>query len=195
MSENLESYALGLDIGHSLKNFGEGLDKDAIVEGLRTVLDGGEEKISGEEVKKHLQALQARVEGAKSEQMSGEGAAFLAENAQRSEVKVTETGLQYEVVTEGEGAKPTAEQTVEVNYEGKLIDGTIFDSSFQRGESISFGLNQVIKGWTEGLQLMTLGSTYNLYIPYSLGYGAQGAGQAIPPYAALVFKVELIAIK
>ena len=123
------------------------------------------------------------------------GEQFLAENSLREEVQVTESGLQYEVLVEGKGPKPTAEQTVKVHYEGTLIDGTIFDSSYQRGEPIEFPLNGVIKGWTEGLQLMSVGSKYKLYIPYQLGYGERGAGGSIPPYSALIFTVELLEIK
>ena len=123
------------------------------------------------------------------------GEKFLAENALRDKVKTTDSGLQYEVLVQGKGKKPTAESTVKVHYEGTLIDGTVFDSSYQRGEPIEFPLNGVIAGWTEGLQLMPVGSKYKLYIPYQLAYGERGAGQTIPPYSALIFTVELLDIK
>ena len=123
------------------------------------------------------------------------GEKFLAENAKRPEVKTTPSGLQYEIIEATIGQKPKATDKVKVHYEGTLTDGTVFDSSYKRGEPITFGLNQVIKGWTEGLQLMSIGSKYKLYIPYQLGYGAQGAGAAIPPYAALIFTVELLGIE
>ena len=123
------------------------------------------------------------------------GEKFLAENAKRPEVKTTASGLQYEVLEGTIGQKPTATDKVRVHYEGTLIDGTVFDSSYKRGQSISFALNQVIRGWTEGLQLMSVGSKYKLYIPYELGYGAAGAGADIPPYAALIFTVELLGIE
>ena len=123
-----------------------------------------------------------------------ESEAFLEENSKREGVKVTESGLQYEVITEGSGPKPTAEDKVKVHYTGTLVNGTKFDSSVDRGEPIEFNLNGVIAGWTEGLQLMPVGSKYRLYIPYDLGYGTRGAGQDIPPFAALVFEVELLDI-
>ena len=123
------------------------------------------------------------------------GEEFLAENAKRSAVQVTNTGLQYEVLNEGSGAKPTATDTVEVHYHGTLIDGTVFDSSVDRGETIEFPLNRVIAGWTEGVQLMQEGAKYRFFIPFDLAYGPQGSAPAIPPYAALVFEVELFQVK
>ena len=130
-----------------------------------------------------------------SKKAKAEGEAFLAENAKREGVKTTESGLQYEVLEATIGQKPKATDTVRVHYEGTLIDGTVFDSSYKRGESISFPLNGVIKGWTEGLQLMAVGSKYKFFIPYQLAYGEHGAGASIPPYAALIFTVELLGIE
>ena len=130
----------------------------------------------------------------KNKGLAAKGEEFLAENAKREGVFVTESGLQYEVVTMGEGEKPTAESTVKVHYHGTLIDGTVFDSSVQRGEPIEFPLNGVIKGWTEGLQLMPVGSKFILYIPYQLAYGERGAGELIGPCEALIFEVELLEI-
>lgn len=142
------------------------------------------------------QYIQQTVDFIKFGNAKAEGEKFLAENALKDGVTVTESGLQYEVITAGKGSKhPTAESTVKVHYEGKLINGTVFDSSYQRGEPIEFPLNGVIKGWTEGVQLMTVGSKYRFYIPYNLGYGERGAGQNIPPYATLIFDVELLEIK
>ena len=130
-----------------------------------------------------------------SKKAKAEGEAFLAENAKREGVKTTESGLQYEVLEATIGQKPKATDTVRVHYEGTLIDGTVFDSSYKRGESISFPLNGVIKGWTEGLQLMAVGSKYKFFIPYQLAYGEHGAGASSPPYAALIFTVELLGIE
>ena len=130
-----------------------------------------------------------------SKKAKAEGEAFLAENAKREGVKTTESGLQYEILEPSLGQKPKATDTVRVHYEGTLIDGTVFDSSYKRGESITFPLNGVIKGWTEGLQLMSIGSKYKFFIPYQLAYGEHGAGASIPPYAALIFTVELLGIE
>jgi len=127
--------------------------------------------------------------------MMDAGKKFLEDNAKKAGVKTTASGLQYKVITEGTGKKPKATETVTVHYRGTLIDGTEFDSSYKRGEPISFGLNRVIAGWTEGLQLMPTGSKYEFYIPYNLAYGERGAGGVIPPYAALIFEVELLGVK
>ena len=164
------------------------LIKQGFINGLYDYTDQMDMQTAGQ----YVETVVARMKyGATKE----EGEQFLQENALRDGVKTTESGLQYEVLKQGKGPKPTAESTVKVHYEGTLIDGTVFDSSYQRGEPIEFPLNGVIKGWTEGLQLMPVGSKYKLYIPYELGYGERGAGQSIPPYAALIFTVELLEIK
>lgn len=139
--------------------------------------------------------LQSTIDRIKYGSTKEDGEKFLAENAKREGVVTTESGLQYEIITLGKGAKPAATDKVKVHYEGTLIDGTVFDSSIQRGEPITFGLNQVIKGWTEGVQLMPVGSKFRFYIPYDLAYGERGAGEQIPPYAALIFDVELLDIE
>ncbi|MBO7571288.1 MAG: FKBP-type peptidyl-prolyl cis-trans isomerase [Bacteroidales bacterium] len=141
------------------------------------------------------QEEQQREQAKQYEEVKASGENFLAENAKRPEVKTTESGLQYEVITEGKGKKPAATDVVKVHYKGTTIDGTTFDSSYDRGEPAEFPLNRVIAGWTEGLQLMSVGSKYKLYIPYQLGYGDRGAGEIIKPYSALIFEVELLEIK
>jgi len=150
----------------------------------------GEKELNYEEFKAGLDMVLTMSAKAKEE-----GEAFLAANAKREGVKVTASGLQYEVLEATLGQKPKATDTVKVHYEGTLIDGTVFDSSYKRGEAIEFPLNGVIKGWTEGVQLMSVGSKYKFFIPYQLAYGERGAGGSIPPYAALIFTVELLGIK
>ena len=190
------SYAIGLSMGQNL--LGSGVTKmeyNDLAEGIKDVLEKQQPKISYQEAQtilgKFFQELEEKIAG---EQIAA-GDNFLEENKMREGVKVTPSGLQYEVIESTIGQKPKATDTVKVHYEGTLIDGTVFDSSYKRGEPISFGLNQVIAGWTEGVQLMSVGSKYKLYIPYNLGYGAQGAGGSIPPYSALIFTVELLAIE
>ncbi len=165
---------------------------DLIEQGFVNGLSGYEGQMTPQEANAYVDATRNKLLYG---QLKEEGENFLAENAQRPEVKVTESGLQYEILKQGKGKKPQATDRVKVHYEGSLIDGTVFDSSYQRGEPIVFGLNQVIPGWTEGVQLMSVGSKYKLYIPYTLGYGERGAGQSIPPYATLIFDVELLGIE
>ncbi len=190
------SYAIGLSMGQNL--LGSGVTKmeyNDLAEGIKDVLEKQQPKISYQEAQtilgKFFQELEEKIAG----EQKAAGEKFLEENKKREGVKVTPSGLQYEVIESTIGQKPKATDTVKVHYEGTLIDGTVFDSSYKRGEPISFGLNQVIAGWTEGVQLMSVGSKYKLYIPYNLGYGAQGAGGSIPPYSALIFTVELLAIE
>ena len=165
---------------------------DLIKQGFINGLYNYTEQMDMQTAGQYVETVVARL---KFGEAKANGEKFLQENALRDGVKTTDSGLQYEVLTQGKGPKPTAESTVKVHYEGTLIDGTVFDSSYQRGEPIEFPLNGVIKGWTEGLQLMPVGSKYKLYIPYELGYGERGAGQSIPPYSALIFTVELLEIK
>jgi FKBP-type peptidyl-prolyl cis-trans isomerase FklB len=190
------SYALGLSMGQNLMGSGvESLNYQDLAAGIEDVLTHTQPKITYQEAQQVLntffQELEQKIAGA----AKADGEKFLAENAKREGVKVTESGLQYEILEPSLGQKPKATDTVRVHYEGTLIDGTVFDSSYKRGESISFPLNGVIKGWTEGLQLMSIGSKYKFFIPYQLAYGERGAGQSIPPYAALIFTVELLGIE
>ena len=141
-----------------------------------------------------MEALQQAEAAEKGKAAKADGEKFLAENKKRAGVVTTASGLQYEVLVEGDGPRPKASDTVRCHYEGTLTDGTVFDSSYMRGQPAEFGLRQVIAGWTEGVQLMKVGAKYKFYIPYNLGYGEHGAGNSIPPYAALVFTVELLAI-
>ena len=190
------SYAIGLSMGQNLMGSGvTSLEYADLAAGIKDVLEKNQPQISYQEAQQVLGKFFSELEQKIAGEAKAAGEAFLAENAKREGVKVTESGLQYEVLEATIGQKPKATAKVRVHYEGTLIDGTVFDSSYKRGESITFGLNQVIKGWTEGLQLMSIGSKYKLYLPYQLAYGERGAGANIPPYAALIFTVELLGIE
>ena len=190
------SYAIGLSMGQNLMGSGvTSLEYADLAAGIKDVLEKNQPQISYQEAQQVLGKFFSELEQKIAGEAKAAGEAFLAENAKREGVKVTESGLQYEVLEATIGQKPKATNKVRVHYEGTLIDGTVFDSSYKRGESITFGLNQVIKGWTEGLQLMSIGSKYKLYLPYQLAYGERGAGANIPPYAALIFTVELLGIE
>jgi FKBP-type peptidyl-prolyl cis-trans isomerase FklB len=190
------SYAIGLSMGQNLLGSGvTSLEYADLAAGIKDVLEKNQPQISYQEAQQVLGKFFSELEAKIAGEAKAAGEAFLAENAKREGVKVTESGLQYEVLEATIGQKPKATDKVRVHYEGTLIDGTVFDSSYKRGESITFGLNQVIKGWTEGLQLMSIGSKYKLYLPYQLAYGERGAGANIPPYAALIFTVELLGIE
>jgi FKBP-type peptidyl-prolyl cis-trans isomerase len=188
------SYALGVLMGGSLKGQGFDLDRNAFTSAFFSA-EAGEEMLMDEAAANAIvQEFQQGVAGRKAEANKKEGEAFLVENGKRSEVTTTESGLQYEVLTAGTGASPVATDQVTVHYTGKLLDGTVFDSSVERGQPATFGLNQVIRGWTEGVQLMKEGATYRFYIPSELAYGERGAGGDIGPGATLMFDVELIKI-
>lgn len=196
------SYALGLGIGRQLQDLcGEDLNINDFTQAVRDLLTGNHlaiDEIEGQQLV--IEFLQRRDAERKSEQAKlGEaakraGEEYLEKNAARSGVTVLPSGLQYEVLREGTGRKPKATDSVKCHYEGTLVDGTVFDSSRRRGEPAVFQLNGVIRGWTEGLQLMQEGAVYRFFIPYNLAYGENGAGASIPPYAALVFEVELIEV-
>lgn len=197
------SYALGRNIGHQLLEMGlkTSLNIDDFANGIGDLFAGHESKMPDEEIHSVLSRFFAEMEqlqqaeaAERGKAAKAEGERFLAENAKREGVFCTRSGLQYEVINEGNGARPTANDTVRCHYEGSLPDGTVFDSSYRRGQPAEFGLRQVIAGWTEGVQMMKVGAKYKFYIPYQLGYGEQGAGASIPPYSALVFTVELLAI-
>ena len=196
------SYALGLGIGQQLAQMGaDNISAEDFAQAINDVLKGNELKVSHREAQtivqdyfqKQEQKLQAeRAEKGKAHKEAGEK--FLAENSKKDGIVTLPSGLQYQVLKEGNGKKPSAKDTVQCHYEGTLIDGTVFDSSYQRGEPATFPLQQVIAGWTEGLQLMQEGAKYRFFIPYRLAYGEGGAGASIPPFAALIFDVELIQV-
>lgn len=196
------SYALGLGIGSQLKDMGaENLNIDDFAQAIKDALADNKQLKDDEAqaiVQQFFMEQEQKQRAAAAERFKtnkADGEKYLADNAKKENVHVTASGLQYEVLKEGNGKKPSATDTVVCHYEGTLIDGKMFDSSIKRGEPATFPLNQVIAGWTEGLQLMQEGAKYRFFIPYELGYGERGAGASIPPFSALVFDVELIEVK
>lgn len=200
---NKISYALGMNIGQQLRqmNLKDTLNVEDFAAAVKDMVNGNAPQVNPAEAQQilndfftELESKQraATAEAGKAAREAGEK--FLAENAKKPGVTVTASGLQYEVLTEGTGRQPKASDTVRCHYHGTLIDGTVFDSSVLRNEPCEFGLRQVIAGWTEGVQLMKEGAKYRFFIPYNLAYGERGAGQDIPPYAALIFDVELIKV-
>jgi len=197
--EQRVSYGVGRQLGDQLRNnpFKE-FDITAVQAGIADALADAASQVSDEDLNEAFSVVSKKLqeqEQAAAKEASAEGEKFLADNAKRDEVTVTESGLQYEVITTGEGEKPSAESTVSVHYHGTFANGDVFDSSVERGQPAEFPVNGVIAGWTEALQLMTEGSKWKLTIPYDLAYGERGSQGAIPPYATLVFDVELLSIK
>ena len=196
------SYSIGLEIGSSFKKQGIDIDTDAVAAGIKDAISASKPLLTENEVKEVMMAFQKGMAAKQAEKMKGlaekntkEGESFLAENKKKEGVKTTASGLQYKVITPGGGPMPKDTDTVSVNYRGTLIDGTEFDSSYKRGEAVSFPVNGVIKGWTEALQLMKVGSKWQLFIPSNIAYGDRGAGGQIGPNATLIFEVELLSIK
>ena len=196
--EQRVSYGIGRQMGDQLaSNPFDGVDAEAVAAGVMDALNGEASAVEPALMEEAFGVIREKMQAKQAEQakaMSAEGDKFLAENAKRDGVTVTASGLQYEILTEGDGEKPTAASTVRTHYHGSLIDGTVFDSSVDRGQPAEFPVNGVIAGWTEALQMMPVGSKWRLTIPYNLAYGEQGAGGAIGPYQTLVFDVELLAI-
>lgn len=189
------SYAIGLGIGQNLKSMGANdINVEDFARAISDVINANETAISHEEARDIVNKFFEEIETKNNAGIIEKGAAFLEENKKRASVTVTESGLQFEVLKEGTGKKPVATSQVKCHYEGTLIDGTMFDSSVQRGEPAIFGVNQVIPGWVEALQMMSEGDKWKLCVPSELAYGAQGAGELIPPHSVLVFEVELIEV-
>ena len=189
------SYALGLGIGQQIKSMNiENFSIEDFAKSISDVMEDKETAFTSREAQVMLQEFFQKKQKEEAEKFIAEGKAYLDENAKKEGVTVTKSGLQYEVLQEGTGKSPKATDTVRCHYEGRLLDGSVFDSSYKRGEPADFGLNQVIPGWTEGVQLMKEGAKYRFTIPYLLAYGEQGAGARIPPFSTLVFDVELIKV-
>jgi FKBP-type peptidyl-prolyl cis-trans isomerase FklB len=196
------AYIMGHQTGANFKRNGVELDVDSFLKGLKAGVDGKDSTFSQSETQTIMESFQKKVTAKRDELRASEGkvnkeagAQFLEANKKKEGVKVTASGLQYKVITEGKGKKPSASDTVTTHYKGTLIDGKVFDSSYDRGEPATFPVSGVIKGWTEALQMMPVGSKWELYIPSELAYGSRGAGADIGPDATLVFEVELISIK
>lgn len=204
MSEKYESveqrvsYGIGRQMGDQLaQNPFDGLDVVAVTEGLASAFRKEQSAVEPALLEEAFKAISARMEAEQAERVEAQaamGEKFLEDNAKREGVTVTESGLQFEILTAGDGEKPAATSTVRTHYHGTLVDGTVFDSSYERGQPAEFPVNGVIAGWTEALQMMGVGSKWRLYLPYKLAYGEQGAGGKIGPYATLIFDVELLAI-
>ena len=189
------SYAIGLGIRQNLLSMGaQGINVEDFAQAIADVLNRNELAMSHNEAREIVNKYFMELEEKMNAENIEKGKAFLAENAQKEGIVTLPSGLQYEVITEGNGKKPSATDRVKCHYEGTLIDGTLFDSSIKRGQPAVFGVNQVIKGWVEALQLMSEGSKWRLFIPSELGYGAQQAGEMIPPHSTLIFEVELIEV-
>ncbi len=196
--ESQASYGIGLQVGQQLTESGlQGLEPAALLAGLTDALEGNTPSVPVETLHNALRTMHELAEAVRQERQAAlaeAGKVFLAENVKKEGVQVTESGLQYKVLKAGDGAIPARTDHVRVHYTGRLIDGTVFDSSVQRGQPAEFPVNGVIAGWIEALTLMPVGSKWELYIPYQLAYGERGAGAAIPPFATLVFEVELLEI-
>ncbi|TMP36050.1 FKBP-type peptidyl-prolyl cis-trans isomerase [Pseudoalteromonas rubra] len=192
------SYGIGLQMGEQLKsNPFEGLNLNSVFEGMKDAYAGEAFRVEIPEIQAAFEKINAEIQQRREEEakvLAAEGTAFLEENAKRAEITVTESGLQYEVIETGEGDKPAADSTVRVHYHGTLINGNVFDSSYERGQPAEFPVNGVIKGWTEALQLMSVGSKWRLYVPHDLAYGERGAGASIAPFSTLIFDVELLEV-
>ncbi len=189
------SYAIGLGIGQNLLSMGaQGINVEDFAQAIADVLNRKETAISHNEAREIVNKYFMELEEKMNAENIEKGKAFLEENAKKEGVITLPSGLQYQVLTEGNGKKPSATDKVKCHYEGTLIDGTLFDSSIKRGQPAVFGVNQVIRGWVEALQLMSEGSKWRLFIPSELGYGAQQAGEMIPPHSTLIFEVELIEV-
>lgn len=189
------SYAIGLGIGQNLWSMGaRNIQVEDFAQAIKDVLEGNKTAITHDEAREIVNKFFTELEEKVNSENIEKGKAFLEENKKKENIVTLPSGLQYEVIKEGNGKKPKATDKVRCHYEGTLIDGTLFDSSIKRGEPAVFGVNQVIQGWVEALQLMSEGSKWKLYIPSELGYGAHGAGEMIPPHSTLIFEVELLEV-